>query len=533
MLYSSAGGCFFYYDRVLYGWRIAEPTMLFLLGLEAVTAYENSQSDMLTLSKYAYYIKDSDIVPLEHYNEIHDAIYNFLSHNGSVEDFENYIHYNCYGLKLLLNEMTGTGKDRTVPIIFKNDTNKSLINITTSTSMYRVTDSKRLKMSQYDLQAQKIYDIFDDAGYSLSKSVGKLNNKDINDYDTKNAVAAYNLSLDNIHDEKSTNSRILYLLDYKAMYAYSLGVLYGCLCLGYNPQSVWRIMPKAWYKGEYFNLVNTAWSVFRFHYTNYIPAIDDDPVKLNKYKSIQDNKIWNFDNENTEGFVPLEKDEKLLYGMSVNPEDKITVNIDAVNYSQSKNTSEDESDDKGSYLYNIQTDNPEWRPIESKISSTEPLTGFVYDKDQIITRYLAYAPIKIRRAYQYIHNSYEDKYLSPTEDCKYFMITGSVGWVPFTEDDFKYDLVQDENEDNYGQYKSSVHLSFMPREYDSSQIAIERDKENGEIISYYWAYTTKYEDSEEISTSYSHKVYGIFDSVARVIDGVPEISSSSKFTKII
>lgn len=532
MLYSSSNGCFFYYDRVLYGWRIAEPTMLFLLGLEAVTSYENAQSDTLTLSKYAYYIKDSDIVPLEYYNEIHDAIYNFLSHNGSVEDFENYIHFNCYGLKLLLNEMTGTGNDRTVPIIFKSDINKSLINITTSTDMFRVSETDRLNMSQYDLQAQKIYDIFEDAGYSLSKAYGAINVTDINDYETKNAVAAYNLYLDNIHSEKSANSRTFYLLDYKAMYAYSLGVLYGCLCLGYKPQSVWRLRPDAWYNGDYFNLVNTAWTVFRFHHTDYIKSIDDDAIKSNKYKSIQENKIWNFDNESTDTFVSLEKDEKLLYRMAINP-DKTTIDLEAVFYSQLKNTSGDESYDKGSYLNFVQYSTPQWKPVDEKISSTEPLAGLVYDKDNIITRYLAYVPIKIRRAHQYIHTSYEDKYLSPTEECNYFMITGSVGWVPFTENDFKYDLVRDENEDNYGQYKSSVHLSFMPREYNSSQIAMARDKENGEIISYYWAYTTKYEDSEEISTPYSHKIYGIFDNVAKVTDGIPEISSNSKFIKII
>ena len=126
MKYTSSNGCLFYYDRILYSWRICEPTMLFLLGFEAITIGNNAQSDKITISKYAYQQSSSTLDELKEF-DIYDEIYNYLSSYGSVEDTVSNIKYDCYGLKLLMNELTGIDNDRTVPIIFKNDINRDKI----------------------------------------------------------------------------------------------------------------------------------------------------------------------------------------------------------------------------------------------------------------------------------------------------------------------------------------------------------------------------------------------------------------------
>ena len=512
MQYSSSNGCLFYYDRVLYSWQIAEPTMLFLLGIEAVTSYYSSTSDTLTLSKYAYYSNVGDVEPLEHFSEVYDDIYNFLSHTNRVDDYEDYIKFNCNGLKLLLNELTGTGDDRTVPIIFKNDINKPLIDL--STKMYRIPESDYIKKTQWDLQAQKIQDIFNDACYNKSKSELDLISLDgITDTALKNAVASYNTSMLNASNERKNNSNIFYLFDYKAMYSYALGVLYGCLCMGYDYKSVWRINPKVWYKGKFKNLVSTAWAVFRFHFTDYISDIDDDPVKANKYKGIQLNKIWNFENTSDGGFTPLAKDEQLLYGLSVQSDNR-TIYIDAVNY-----TRYSELDEKGAYLLENRDGTSSWHQITDKISSDTP-SGLVSDNDPIITRYLAYAPISIRKAYCYSHSAEhpeEDGYLSPTDTKKYFVITGSAGW---TDVDFN---------SNENIVTGANTLSFVPYSLNTTDtIKVLRNNNNNRLVACYPS------SRDEAADEFDSIIYGIFNSGFAYEDGrYVLLNSTKKFDSIV
>lgn len=324
MLYSSSNGCLFYYDRVLYSWRIAEPTMLFLLGFEAITMYDKSASDCLMITKQKYIVDQNEIEPFEYY-DIFEEIYSYLSQLGNIDDLDTYIKYNCYGLKLLLNELTGTEKDRTIPIIFKNDVNKSAVDLTKP--MYRISDGQRLNMSYYDLQAQKIHDIFEDAGYKVTSAP-----KIVGDYPAseKEAVKEYNEKVKAIHDEKDLNSDIYMLLDYKSMYSYALGVLYGCRCLGFDPVAIWKLNPEYWYvyngqKATYFNLVSTAWQTFRFHYTSFIEDIDDNPDHpewADKYKGITLNRLWNYgDNKDIDKSdnPPFMTDEKLYYLAAIKP----------------------------------------------------------------------------------------------------------------------------------------------------------------------------------------------------------------------
>lgn len=288
MIYSSKNGCLFYYDRVLYTWQVAEPTMLFLLGLESITSYTNALSDSLVISNSVYIKSLNDIVPFEHFN-IYDKIHSYLSQLSSIEDLDYYLKFNCNGLKLLLNELTGTGSDRTVPIIFRNDVNNKSIDL--NSVMYRLTSSESATL--FDRQAQKIIDIFYDAGWSGGDLI---DTSGITDSNTLAYLKLHNSTLSEYYSERRNNGQIYKLLDYKSMYSYALGVLYGCRCLGFSPKLIWRIDPKFWYNGEFVNLVSTAWYTFRFHHTHYIPEIDEssDLRLRDKYKGITPNRLWNF-----------------------------------------------------------------------------------------------------------------------------------------------------------------------------------------------------------------------------------------------
>lgn len=287
MLYSSRNGTLFYYDRVLYTWQVAEPTMLFLLGLESVTSYMNALSDTLVIANSVYIKDQNDVVPFEHF-KIYDKIHSYLSQLSGIEDFEYYLKFNCNGLKLLLNELTGIGSDRTVPIIFRNDVNNKSIDLNSSMSRLESSETATL----YDRQAQKIRDIFSDADYS---SGSLIDTSDIEDASIAKYLKAYNVTLSEYYSERRKNGQIYKLLDYNAMYSYALGVLYGCRCLGFSPTLIWRIDPKFWYNGEFKNLVSTAWYAFRFHHTHYIPELDEaaDAEMRDRYKGITPNRLWN------------------------------------------------------------------------------------------------------------------------------------------------------------------------------------------------------------------------------------------------
>ena len=82
MRYSSTLGCLYYYDRVLYRWN-----MLFLLGFEAITSYNGSLSDTITISPYIYYESENIIKEFADF-DIYDSIYEYLSKLGQVDDFE-------------------------------------------------------------------------------------------------------------------------------------------------------------------------------------------------------------------------------------------------------------------------------------------------------------------------------------------------------------------------------------------------------------------------------------------------------------
>ena len=597
MLYSSRNGCFYYYDSILFRWHIAEPTLLFLLGLEAITSYDKSISDSIVISKYVYKTYIDKVDPLEHIDDVYDDIYSFLSKIGSVEDYEHYLKFNCYGLKLLLNDMTGTGDDRTVPFIFKYDANKSLVDPAKELD----TNSK---LSFYDIQAQRIYDVFNDIGYDTScdKTVldnGKIvlrpeyyidrtkgNIRDIldslTDVDNKplrttiiNNILTYNAKVNAVHEKRIANSEIYKLLDYKAMYVYALGVLYGCRCLGFDDSIIWRLDPKLWYNDVYFNLVRTAWYVFRFHWAYKLedialgmhvdPSLEGDAKEAaiesankaysEKYQGIQDNKIWNFNNDSSLIKAAIAQDETNCFCLYLNNKQFIsdsTINKDylhtvseSIIYSFSTQPdSNTEYEHKGSYLLKYMSLKDgritwKWASIDSKVSDKVPLKGVVSTRDSSMTRYIGNDPVILYRAYKYKDNDNNTKYLAPKYDAgngvehykKYFVYTGDLGWVDYTED-LLLDISQDKLHPDYNDYsRRHNYLDIVPKtpSFNSLKFAFPKDsKLSGDspfnsIVTYYKCYVTDKwtADTDSYGDNDSDILYGIYNKWVQTNDTVP------------
>lgn len=598
MLYSSRNGCFYYYDSILFRWHIAEPTLLFLLGLEAITSYDKSISDSIVISKYVYKSYIDKVEPIEHIDDVYDDIYSFLSKIGSVEDYEHYLKFNCYGLKLLLNDMTGTGDDRTVPFIFKYDANKSLVDSAKELD----TNSK---LSFYDIQAQRIYDVFNDIGYDISCDKTILYNGKIvlrpeyyidrtkgniryildslTDVDNRtlrttiiNNILTYNAKVNAAHEKRITNSGIYRLLDYKAMYAYALGVLYGCRCLGFDDSVIWRLDPKLWYNDVYINLVRTAWYVFRFHWTYKLEdvALDmhvdhslegdakEDAIEsankayFEKYQGIQDNKIWNFNNDSSLIKAALAQDEtncfclylnnrQLLSDSTINKDYLHTVSESIIYSFSTQQDINTKYEHPGSYLLKYMSLKDgritwKWAPIDSKVSDEVPLKGVVSTRDSSMIRYIGNDPVILYRAYKYKDDDNNTKYLAPKYDAgngvehykKYYVYTGDLGWVDYTED-LLLDISQDKGHPDYHDYSTRHnYLDIVPKtpSFNSLKFAFPKDsKLSGDspfnsLVTYYKCYVT---DKWTLDTDTpdadndSDILYGIYNKWVQTNDTVP------------
>lgn len=459
MRYSSTLGCLYYYDRVLYRWNICDPTMLFLLGFEAITSYNGSLSDTITISPYIYYESENIIKEFDDF-DIYDSIYEYLSKLGQVDDFERYLKFNCYGLKLALNEMTGTSSDRTIPLIFKNDNNEKLIDLSKIPS--------RLSTSEFSYnngvlfrQAQYIKDIFDDAGYNDTLE-GKLFNisSEMPSYNENDLIymQQYNNDIKSLHEEKLANSSIYKLLDYKAIYSYALGVLFGCHCIGYSNELIWHMNPIYWYYnlGKYKNLVSTAWYAFRFHYKYPLSDLQSiceihNPSDINKqkqeyielqdkYQSIQINKLWNFDRL-SDKILSIIPGEQFCYIASITDnttgtdissnttpiENAYTINLDPILY-----VSNDENK-RGRYV-DCKSESLKWLNItDDVIPSNDNRKGIISEKtDTDIIRYIGYNKVVIKQALSYKDDNNTIIYHSP-EKQHHFTTTGGLGWFNFDE----------------------------------------------------------------------------------------------------
>lgn len=284
-----------YYDTKLFKSKLCEPSMLFLLGLEAILTpsdeyiskvpvidsetekqmidpetgepiFEDKPNEerLNTLILYKYRIGESSFKNAY-----------FYLYGEFPDDSVSEIKYDCNSLKTQLNEITGTGSNRICPIIYHWNFDD-----------YPSTDieSQKIELSK----------IFNYAGYCKKdnnvKYVGKFG---IDDLDRLAEIDATNKAIRDLHEEKKLYSQKYKLLDYKAMYSYALGVLYGCWCLGFSHNEIFTSDPTNWYLGEYSNLVQIAFSIFSFHYKHPICSIDNDPHLFIKYKGIPINKIWN------------------------------------------------------------------------------------------------------------------------------------------------------------------------------------------------------------------------------------------------
>ena len=378
MRHSSKLGCLIYQDSVLGEQSLCEPTMLFLLGVESILSPDKITDRFL-------YFNRNDIGEL--FNDIYKYLY-VTDQDPSTDSIE----YDCNGVKIFLNTLMGTGHDRIMPIIFHDDNDAECLGFTQETT--------------YDEKSARLVDILNDAGYCEPAGTVKVISKyGITDQSLIDQIDTANRSYIDEHNSRIANSQIYKLFDYKAMYSYALGVLYGCVCLGADEALLWRVSPSIWYYGDYFNLVNTAWSTFRLHYAHPIKRIDSDIRLACKYKGIQFNKLFNFDNSQ----FNIMQDELLCYSTYIEDGNLITVPI---MYSESIN----------SYL--LLENSATWSTLDESVISEEFGRGIIADSEEMITFDKDGTTFEMKRAFRLSDGTY----LSPSADKEYFIYTNNLGW---------------------------------------------------------------------------------------------------------
>lgn len=510
MNYSSKTGCLIYYDSVLCKQGLCEPTMLFLFGLEAVITNVSDYTmtvpvldpeteepiidpvtgEVITEEKPNEYNLKTLRLSRDTVGELFDYIYRYLYHVPTDEPVTvDEIEYYCDGMKLFLNELTGTNTDRIVPVIFHED--------------YDAVTLGLPEDADFNTKAQKIIDVMASAGYdSGDSSIRLLSKYGVTDEATAHAIDEYNKEAESEHNKKKANGMIYKLLDYKAMYSYALGVLYGCKCLGYDDSIIWRSSPSYWYDGEYSNLVSTAYEVFQLHYTHPIPKIDCDPRLICKYKGIQLNKLWNFDNN----LHNIKADEVLCHTYYIEDGNEISFPLF---YSQSTGP---QKMPPGSYLL---VGESEWHPLDNTVIDDSTSRGIVADKDEIIIRYIANDEVQISKAYKYS----KGKFLSPNRRTVHFVHTGNLGWVDYIEDSYK------KNSD------TNPMLTLVPVGFDnisSDLLKLARNKDDNSVIMYYHCYVT-----ENNVESERRSLYGILPDDAAIESGLITVPDDTHFKAIV
>jgi hypothetical protein len=282
LYYKSSIGCVEYYDDVECEPLLCDPTMLFILGLEAVTTpQEEYYKEVPVIDSDTHNpVIDTDtglpvteiVVDVIRLRQVviykdrinNDDIYNkvikYFSIHGKPKEFEDRVEFYCAGLRQFMNQLTGTDSSRITPVIF--------------------------------------HDIIE------FSTLGVENDSDYNEIYEK---------ITNVLNNAGCKNQIYKKLDIKSMYSYALGVLFGCICLGYNFDSIWGNDSSEWYDGDYDHLVSSAKNIFSFYYFHQLCCVDIDPKLHRKYHSIQDNKIWNFPYVPTGKTISLYKNIVLLF----------------------------------------------------------------------------------------------------------------------------------------------------------------------------------------------------------------------------
>jgi hypothetical protein len=288
------------------------------------------------------------------------------------------------------------------------------------------------------------------------------------------------------------------------MYSYALGVLYGCLCLGYDENLIWHMHPCYWYDEDsnLYSLVCSAYNTFRFHYVHKIQRIDADCKLVYKYKGIQQNKLWNFDNN----IYNIKHDEINCTSVYINDYNVISTPII---YSQSTGS---ELPYPGSYL--IIGDN-NWQPLDSNVIDAANKKGIVDNTKDYIIRYIANDTVVLSSAYKYADN----KYLSPSDNLTHFVYTGNLGWTSFSNNAY-----QDNSHDN-------PILTFFPIGFDripANNIKLAKHKETNAIYAYYQCYISN--DNDNINR---RSLFGILPNNDIIHGGIISVPDDTKFTSII
>lgn len=507
MRYSSKIGCLLY--NIAYHQHLCEPTMLFLFGLEAVITdvsdyvmtvpvidsdtkkpvIDPETGEVVTEEKPNEYNLKTLRFSRKAVPELFDSIYRYLYHiPEQIPITVDTIEYDCNGMKLFLNNITGTGTDRVVPFIFHEDQDAIILNLPDD--------------ADYNTIAKKIHNVFESAGYEAGEgSLPLLSVYHVHDEASIKIINDYNESLKEEYRLKKANAMIYKLLDYRAMYSYALGVLYGCKCLGCDDNFIWRFNPSIWYDSDlyYQNLVSTAWDTFRFHY-HPIPRIDCDIKLVCKYKGKQSNKLWNFNNDE----YSLKQDEILCTSLYIENGNEVSLPII---YSQSTGS---KKIPPGSYLIPGET---EWKPLDRSVIDGVTKKGIA--AGNTIIRYLANNEIHISKAYKYGNG----KFLSPSEHTVHFVHDGNLGWVDFIEDSYKRSSY-----DNPLLTLAPVGFSNIP----SNLLALARDKETNNIIMYYHGYVT-----ESTTESDRRSLYGILPDDITIQSGIITVPDDTLFLQIV
>lgn len=454
MEYTSRLGTVTYYDEILFRPCVCEPSMLFILGLESIIS-DNEDPYIINIPKL---VDGSQL-------EVFDNILKFL--HSAAEYDGNSIKYNCNNMKLFFNSLSDNGT--TIPIIYHD---------------YDSAVSHE-DVSNLDF----ISNVFKFAGYHLRDNQIKLYSKfGVDDSDTIKFITEKNKSIIDENHIKLKYSSIYKLLDYKSMYSYALGVLYGCTCLGFPKESVFHLDPSVWYSGTCSSLVESAWVTFRFHYNSYICFIDPNYRLDYKYKGIQTNKIWNFDNSDN----PIKQDEQLCDCLYV---DQDSVKSVQILYSDQSNQ------------YSL-VDNLEWKPVDSEIVDKDAKRG-ISPNGSILTRYIANDEITISKAYKRSNGIY----LSPNGTDNYFVYTGNLGWSKFDENSYKY---------HTHDIPTPTLVPFNFSKISTSLLNFARDIETNTLCVYY-----------KCIIDNAKNLYGILSSGDSIVDGVISVKDNAKFKSIL
>lgn len=460
MNYSTNNGCLFYSGTTQHQ-NVCDPTLLFILGLESVSYHTlPCCTDELNTSciHKSHLICNNDIVIRKsNYIElpIYQDICKYLQSLGHTNVYDDYVVHNCPYLKQLFNHLTGIGTNRTIPIILRNLGDQSVLDL--HGTIYDDSNS-----TDYNNQYQFIINFINSAGYSkLESQLNLLVPRNNASNEELQYIKNYNSQLYAEHKLHCKYSQFYKYIDYKVMYSYALGVLYGCSCLGYDLSTIFHKNPNHWYNGELTNLVNSAWQLISLRKSHPITNIDSDENLYNKYKGFQINKLWNIDNT----ILKLRHDEQFCETVSI--QNNVVIS-NSIIYSPSY----------CNYLGGYLDENNNWKCVDTSIISPITQRGIIYGDS--ITRYIANNEIVIHKAYK--HNNV---YLSPDNINNYFTDTASIGWFKFSESSYLRYTIEHPTLTAYKTQYSQI---------DNCLLKLAIDKQSNTKIAYYRCYLTDNSD---------------------------------------